>query len=212
MSGKVREAFRKKGHDAYSIDLVPSLDSSPYHLLGDCRSVLDQGWDLLIAHPPCTYLCNSGVHWLHNKYDYTKNEPDTLEARQEEGRVRQRWYDLFDAQDLFEDLWTAPIPRIAIENPIPHKYAGLPKYNQTIQPYMFGDDASKRTCLWLHGLNPLVIPPSEKWVQPRIVDGKKRWANQTDSGQNKETPAEDRGMKRSITYDGIAQALADNWG
>lgn len=214
MSGRVREAFRNKGHDAYSVDLLPSLDDSPYHFVGDCLDYLDNDWDLLIGHPPCTYLCNSGVRWLTPQVEYTLNwnADESLETRKEEMRLFERWTNLSLANTFFLELWNAPVPKIILENPVPHKYAKLPRYSQTIQPYQFGDDASKRTCLWLKGLEKLSIPPEDSWVQPRTVDGKRRWANQTDSGQNKETPSEDRGMKRSLTYQGIANALSQQYG
>jgi hypothetical protein len=192
-SGVVRRAFRERGHDAYSCDLLPAEDGDYHHFESDVLDVIKYyDWDMMIAHPPCTYLCNSGVRWLKEK----------------EGR----WNDLVEAGNFFRELWFAPIPKIVIENPVPHKYAAIPKYNQTIQPYMFGDDASKRTCLWLKNVLPLVIPDGSKWVQPRIVDGKKRWANQTDSGQNRLGPSETRASERSRTYDGIARAFAEQWG
>ena len=209
-SGVVRRAFREKGHDAWSCDILPSEDDSPYHIQEDVLAVL-HAWehnsvgvlpDLMIAHPPCTYLCNSGVRWLKEELDLVKKGYEEF----------HRWIEMTMAKDFFLNLWNAPIPKIVIENPVPHKYARLPKYNQTIQPYQFGDDASKRTCLWLKGLDPLVIPPSEKWVAPRIVDGKKRWVNQTDSGQNRLGPSETRSQERSRTYEGIARAFAEQWG
>lgn len=194
-SGVVRRAFRERGHDAWSCDLLPGEDGSEHHIQGDALETIERSWqwDLMIAHPPCTYLCNSGVRWLQP----TNNE---------------RWDQLLLAREFFWKLWNAPIPKIAIENPIPHRYGMLPKYDQIIQPYMFGDDASKRTCLWLKGLPRLSIPPAESWVPPRIVDGKKRWANQTNSGQNKLTPSNTRASERSRTYDGIGRAFAESWG
>jgi hypothetical protein len=154
---------------------------------------------LMIAHPPCTYLCNSGVRWL-----WEDTDPGFY--------VGPRWGKMSEASEFFYALWNANIPRIAIENPIPHKYANLPPYSQTVQPYQFGDDASKRTCLWLKNLQPLSIPSEDTWVQPRIVNGKKRWANQTDSGQNKLGPSPTRGLDRARTYQGIANAMAEAWG
>lgn len=190
MSGRVREAFRKRGHDAWSCDIVASLDDSPYHIVGDARDYLDQGWDLLIAHPPCTYLCNSGVRWLKER--------------------QERWDDLADARALFMSFWESSIPKIAVENPVPHKYAELPKYSQTIQPYQFGEDASKRTCLWLKNL-PTLIPT--KFIPPEHGPPERKvYANQTPSGQNKEGPSSERGAIRSITYHGIAEAFAEQWG
>jgi hypothetical protein len=113
---------------------------------------------------------------------------------------------MLDAKELFEHLWEAPIPRICIENPVPHKYAGLPKYSQTIQPWMFGEDASKRTCLWLKGLTPLT---STELISPGPTG---KYANQTPSGQNKLGPSKNRALERSRTYAGIANAFASQWG
>lgn len=208
-SGVVREAFRAKGHEAWSCDLLPAEDGSRYHVQGDVLALLScayskmpHTWDLMIAHPPCTYLCNSGVHWLH-----PRGQTNT-----EQKRVNQRWNEMEKARAFFMALWDQPIPKIVVENPVPHKYGKLPPYTQTIQPYQFGDDASKRTCLWVKGLEPLSIPPDSQWVPPRIVDGRKRWSNQTDGGQNKLGPSEDRAKLRSKTYQGIANALAEQYG
>lgn len=213
-SGRVREAFRSLGHDAFSCDLENSEDNSPYHHKGDVLDLLEQGltWDLMIAHPPCTYLSNSGVHWLHNKFPYYIGTEGSLEAQHEEYRVSDRWVRMKEARKFFMALWNAPIPKICIENPVPHKYAELPPYSQTIQPYMFGDDASKKTCLWLKGLPNLLIPGEDQWVQPRFENGRPRWANQTKGGQNVLGPSKHRAEERSRTYEGIATALATNYG
>ena len=191
-SGTVREAFRKLGHDAWSCDLLPSDDDSPYHFQNDIFEVLNvhKDWDLMIAHPPCTYLCSSGLHW--NKKDPTRA------AKTEE------------ALEFFIKLARVAIPKIAIENPIGCVSTRYRKPDQIIQPYQFGHDASKSTCLWLKNLPPLVLDPT-RFVQPRMVDGKKRWGNQTDSGQNKLGPSADRWALRSITYSGIANAMAAQW-
>jgi hypothetical protein len=146
-------------------------------------------WDLLIAHPPCTYLCSSGLHW-------NKRRPER--AQQTE-----------DALDFVRVLMNAPVSRIAIENPIGCISTRIRKPQQVVHPWMFGDDASKATCLWLKGLPPLA--PTRR-VEPRIVDGKRRWANQTDSGQNRLGPSEDRWKLRSETFLGIAEAMAEQWG
>ncbi len=188
-SGKVREAFRKLGHDAWSCDLLPADDASPYHIQGDVLEVLDQGWDLMVAFPPCTYLCSSGLHW-------NKRRPGRAEKTE-------------DALAFVQALMDAPIPRIAIENPVGCISTRIRKPSQYVQPHQFGDDASKKTGLWLKGL-PLLKPTGH--VPPRIVDGKKRWANQTDSGQNRLGPSEDRWKVRSQTYQGIADAMAKQWG
>lgn len=187
-SGIVREAFAARGHDAWSCDLLPT-EQPGQHIEGDVLGVLDGGWDMMIAHPPCTYLCNSGVHWLHRRKD--------------------RWPLMEKAAKFFRSLLTAPIDRIAVENLVMHKYAIAivgRKHNQTIQPYEFGHPESKRTCLWLKNLPPLL--PTDVLALPPGS----HWKNQTPSGQNKLGPSEDRWKLRSITYQGIADAMAEQWG
>lgn len=175
-SGVVREAFRKRGHDAWSCDLLPCNDDGP-HIEGDVLKILDWNWDLMIAHPPCTYLCNSGVRWLYEK----------------EGR----WQKMQEASEFFKKLLDADIAKKCIENPVPHKHTGLPKYTQTIQPWEYGHGETKRTCLWLQGL-PNLKPT-------KIVEGRTARIHRM-------APSEDRGKLRSITYQGIAEAMADQWG
>ena len=187
-SGTVRDAFLRAGHDALSCDLLPTDVPGP-HYQGDVRDVLADGWDLMIAHPPCTYLCSSGLHW--NK------------------RVLGRQALTDEALNFVRLLLAAPIRRIALENPIGCISTQIRRPDQTIQPYQFGHDASKTTCLWLQGLLPLV---PTKLVEPRMVNGKRRWANQTDSGQNRLPPSADRWKIRSETYAGIAAAMAAQWG
>lgn len=187
-SGAVRDAFAARGHDAMSCDLLPT-DRFGAHYQGDIFDVIDDGWDLMIAHPPCTYLCSSGLHW--NK------------------RIDGRQALTDDALAFVKRLLDAPIHRIALENPIGCISSHIRKPDQTIQPYQFGHDASKATCLWLKNLPPLV--PTEL-IAPRMVGGRKRWANQTDSGQNKLPPSADRWKIRSETYAGIAAAMAAQWG
>lgn len=187
-SGRVREAFRKRGHEAFSCDLLESEDNSPYHIQGDVLELLKEPWDLMIAHPPCTYLASSGLHWNHRVPGRAEKTEESLEF------VRK--------------LLGSGIPRIALENPKGCISTRIRKPDQTIQPYQFGDDASKSTCLWLVNL-PLLVPTN--YVPPRIVDGKPRWSNQTDSGQNKLTPSVDRWKERSRTYSGIAEAFANQW-
>jgi site-specific DNA-cytosine methylase len=190
-SGTVRRAFRERGHDAWSCDLLPSDDASEYHIQGDAIEAATRihGWDLMIGHPPCTYLSVSGMHWTARGL----RDPQLTE----------------DALDFVCRLMNAPIPRIAVENPVSIISSRIRKPNQIVQPWMFGDDASKATCLWLKNLRPLV--PTQI-VEPRIINGKKRWGNQTDSGQNKLAPSADRWKIRSKTYNGIAKAMADQWG
>ena len=184
-SGVVREAFRKSGHDAWSCDLLPSDDNSEFHIQGDVLQSLDKYWDLMIAHPPCTFMCNSGVSWLH------KDE--------------NRWNELQKANEFFHRLWNAPIPRIAIENPIPHKYALLPKYTQIIQPYQFGHPESKATCLWLKNLDELV--PTKD-----VYDEMKKLPINQAQRIHYTKPGKDRWKIRSRTFEGIAEAMADQWG
>ena len=188
-SGVVREAFRKAGHEAYSCDILPALDNSPYHIQDDClKQIYLMDFALMIAHPPCTYLSVSGQHW-------NKRRPErALETEK--------------ALEFVQRLLDAPIPRIALENPIGIISTKIRKPDQIIQPYQFGHDASKATCLWLKGL-PTLSPT--QYVEPRLVGGKRRWGNQTDSGQNKLGPSPDRWKLRSITYSGIANQMALQW-
>jgi hypothetical protein len=187
-SGIVRDAFAAKGHDALSCDLLPT-EKPGKHYQGDIIDVLNDGWDLMIAHPPCTFLCSSGLHW-------NKKRPERAQMT-------------LDALSFVRLLLDAPIPKIALENPIGAISTKIRKPDQTIQPYQFGHDASKATCLWLKNLPPL--RPTQ-YVEPRIIDGKPRWGNQTDSGQNKLPPSKDRWKIRSETYQGIAEAMANQWG
>lgn len=151
--------------------------------------IIIHDWDLLIAHPPCTYLCSSGLHW--NK------------------RVPGRQKQTDEALDFVRALLDAPVERIALENPVGCISSQIRKPDQFIQPYEYGEDASKRTCLWLKNLPPL---QPTKFIEPRLVNGKKRWGNQTDSGQNKLGPSDDRWKIRSMTYQGWADAMAEQWG
>lgn len=187
-SGAVRDAFIARGHEALSCDLLPT-DSPGPHYQGDVMDIINDGWDLMVAHPPCTYLSVSGMHWTTRGL----RDPKLTE----------------DALDFVKLLLNAPIPRIALENPVSVISSRIRKPDQIITPYMFGHDASKKTCLWLKNLPPL---QATLVVEPRIVDGKKRWGNQTDSGQNKLAPSADRWKIRSETYSGIAQAMASQWG
>lgn len=190
-SGTVRDCFIAMGHDAVSCDILPSEAPGP-HIQGSIldRSILvDQYWDLAILHPPCTYLSSSGLHW-NNK----------IEGRAEKTE---------EALKFITELWNAPIAKMCIENPvgcINTRLSFMPK-PQYIQPYDFGEDASKKTGLWLKGLPPL--KPTE-YYPPRIVNGKNRWDNQSDAGQSKLGGGS--GHERSKTYFGIAMAMAEQWG
>lgn len=208
-SGRVRNAFIKLGHDAMSCDLLPSEAPGP-HYQGNVFDIINDGWDLMIAHPPCTYLSVSGMHWTARGL----RDPKLTE----------------DALDFVLRLMDAPIERIAIENPVSVISSRIRKPNQIVNPYQFGEDASKKTCLWLKGLPPL---RPTKFVEPRMVccglevpngdkygcpncNGEKvarpRWGNQCDSGQNKLGPSDDRWKERSLTYQGLADAFAEQWG
>jgi hypothetical protein len=184
-SGAVRDAFRARGHDAWSCDLLPSEVPGP-HIQGDVCEILGDGWDLMVAHPPCTYLASSGLHW---------------------NRRRPERQALTDAAVVFvQTLLAAPIARIAVENPIGALSTRVRRPDQIIQPWQFGHDASKATCLWLEGLPPLV--PTDVLPGGRTA----RRGNQTPSGQNKLGPSPDRWKQRSLTYPGIAAAMAGQWG
>lgn len=187
-SGKVRDAFLKKGHDALSCDILPT-DSPGPHYQGNVLDIINDGWDLGIFFPTCTYLTSSGLHW--NK------------------RIKGRQQKTEEALQFVKAIFNSNIEKLSLENPIGCISTRVRKPDQIIQPYNFGEDASKATCLWLRNL-PLLIPT--RYIKPRIVKGKKRWSNQTDSGQNKLGPSEDRARIRGITYQGIADAMAEQWG
>lgn len=178
-SGTVRDAFRKRGHDAWSCDLLPAEDGSKYHLMGDALEWIDKWpdgpiWDLMIAHPPCTHLAVSGARWFKEK------------------RVEQE-----AALQFVRDLMDAPIPRIAIENPISIISSRIRKPDQIIQPWQFGHGETKATCLWLKGL-PKLTPTN-------IVSGR-------EARVHRMPPGPDRWKERSRTFQGIADAMAEQWG
>ena len=180
-SGVVRDAFLALGHNAISCDLLPTESPGP-HIHGDIRDVLDRGWDMMIAHPSCQYLCNSGVRWLYCR-DGSLDE--------------ERWQNMREAGEFFRLLLNAPIERICVENPIPHKHAQLPPYSQILHPHQHGHGESKATCLWLRGL-PDLKPTA-------IVEGRKPRVHF-------ESPGPDRWKRRSITYTGIGDAIAKQYG
>ena len=202
-SGAMRRAFRALGHAAFSCDLLPPTDGDTrFHLQCDVRDLLDDDWDMGIFHPTCTYLTNSAA-WAYGDGPYHQRiKPGTLV-----GHARRSARE--EAVAFVRRLWAAPIPRIAIENPVGHLSRRFGKPTQVIQPWWFGDDASKATCLWLKNLPPLT---ASRRIAPRMVDGRPRWANQTDSGQNRLSPTEDRWALRATTYPGIAAAAAAQWG
>jgi hypothetical protein len=188
-SGVVREALRAKGVDAWSRDLLPADDASPYHIQGDCREAMrSREWGGYGMHPDCTYLTVAGIHWNNRGRGWEKTDAALAFVRELiELAGDKPWY---------------------LENPVSIISTKIRKPTQTIQPYDFGEDASKRTCLWLHRL-PALRPT--KRVPGRVVNGVERWANQTDSGQNKLAPSADRWKLRSKTYPGVAAAMADQW-
>lgn len=188
-SGIVRNAFAARGHDAWSCDLLPSDDGSNRHIVGDARDLLNDGWDLLmVAHPPCTRLCNSGVRWL--------STPPPGRSRDE------MWSDLDEGAALFSAFWNAPIERIAIENPVMHRHAKqrIPGYRepaQSVQPWQFGHGEVKRTCFWLKNLPPL--------SPTKIVSGR-------EARVHRMPPSAHRCKERSRFFTGIAAAMAQQWG
>ncbi|MGB1153429.1 MAG: hypothetical protein ACPG4F_04605 [Paracoccaceae bacterium] len=187
-SGRVRDAFIAKGHDAISCDLLPTDVDGP-HYQGDVFDLDLESFDLMIAHPPCTYLTNSGVVWLH--------------------RDQSRWAKLDDGAAFFKSLLNAPVGKIAIENPIMHKYAieriGGIKQTQVIQPYMFGHMEQKATCLWLKNLPPLVETQNVKLEMQNLPKNQRQKLHYL-------PPSKDRWKLRSTTYQGIANAMAEQWG
>lgn len=186
-SGTVRGAFAAMGHHVLSADFEQAEDNSPHHYRGDCFDLINnQHFDLMIAHPPCTYLSVSGMHWTARGLRDPKLTEDALEF--------VRW------------LMAAPIEKIAIENPVGVISSRIRKPDQIIQPWWFGENASKKTCLWLKNLPPL------RETNRLPGDNRTRRANQTPSGQNKLGPGNDRWKERSRTYQGIAEAMADQWG
>lgn len=206
-SGRVRDAFLRRGHEAMSCDLLPTDAPGP-HYQGNVLDIINDGWDLMIAHPDCTYLTCS-AEWAYTDGPYhQKVKPGTLVgAERREARDQ--------AIEFVRVLYDAPIERIAIENPIGALSKRFREPDQFIQPYEYGDSASKKTCLFLKNL-PLLKPTS--FAQPRLAltkDGRSyalRWDNQTDSGQNRESPGDDRWKIRSTTWQGWADAMADQWG
>lgn len=183
-SGTVRDAFAALGHYAMSCDILPT-DVAGNHYQGDIRDVLDWNWDLMIAHPPCTYLSNAGARFLYPKS--VLNE-DRLKLG-------------LEAKEFFMTLLNAPIPKICVENPIPTKIFGLPQYSQVIQPYEHGHPFQKKTCLWLKGLPPLMATDIVSRGESTKVVG--NWFNKG---------GKDRQKNRAKTFDGIARAMADQWG
>ena len=182
-SGIVRNAFAAKGHDAWSCDILPT-ESSGNHIQGDVLKHLDKGWDLMIAHPPCTYLSNAGARFLYPK-----------------GKLNKDRYKLgLKAKKFFMALYNAPIDKICVENPISSKIFKLPKYTQTIQPYEYGHPVQKKTCLWIKNLKTLKPTKVIQKRQSTKIPG--NWFNKG---------GKDRQKNRSKFFQGIANAMADQW-
>lgn len=219
-SGIVREAFRAKGHEAWSCDLLPAQDGSEWHLQGDLfLAAISQYWDLLIFHPECTYLTNSAA-WAFSDPDYRRYPGVGYHQRVKPGTLvgaeRRAAREL--AAEFAVRGMELPIRRIAMENPIGALSTLYRVPDQIIHPSWYGEDASKATCLWFKNLPPLDIPPAHLHHPGRMVEWprgsgrmRRRWSNQTDSGQNRVTPSDTRWQVRSNTYPGIARAMSEQW-
>lgn len=181
-SGRVREAFRARGHEVWSFDLLPSEDASPHHFEWDVTDFLDGGWDLAIFHPPCTHLAVSGARWFASK------------AREQA-----------EALQFVKALLEAPIARIALENPVSIISTRIRKADQAVQPWMFGHPENKTTCLWLKGLPPLRPTHDSRALMLSMAK------NRTDKVHHM-PPGPDRWKERSRTYTGLAAAMAAQWG
>lgn len=192
-SGVVRNAFRKVGHDAWSCDLLPADDNSSYHIQKDVLDVINDGWDLMIAHPPCTYLTVSGNKWFYHPED--KHLP--TDDRRPHPRFPERKQQQAQSVTFFMLLVNASIERIAVENPVGRMSTFYRKPDQVMQPYMFGHGETKATCLWLKNL-PKLVPTN-------IVEGRKQALHYL-------PPSPDRWKLRSKTYQGVAEAMASQWG
>jgi hypothetical protein len=188
-SGAVRRAFRDRGHDAWSCDLQAADDASPFHIQGDVMDILKNEWDIGIFHPPCTFLCGMGIWWNHKR--------------------PERWVDTFKALEFVKALWSANIPRIAIENPIGYLSKNFRKPDQIINPWQFGDEANKPTCLWLNGLpklTPTKIVGKGEFYTKKNGARMSKWSHIT-SGTRKDQ----RAKIAATTFQGIANAMAEQW-
>lgn len=189
-SGIVRRAFRALGHDAWSCDIKPAEDGSPHHIRGDAiAAAYGQPWDLMVAHPECTFLANSGAKHLYAGMSRA-NGPEP-----------ERWARMGAAAAFFLALWSAPVERIAVENPVmlghPRRLFGIPERTQTVQPWWFGHPETKATCLWLKGLPPLVATDRVEGREARV---------------HRMPPGPTRKADRSRTLPGLAAAMASQWG
>jgi hypothetical protein len=191
-SGVVRRAFRDRGHDAWSCDILPSEDDSPYHIQDDVIYHLE-GWDMIIAHPPCTYLCVPGAHYLHSR--------------------PERWQLMLAGKAFFEMFLNLPATlKVAVENSLPHRYARLPRYSQIIQPWMFGHEVSKRTCLWLRNLPHLQPTDIKSNHGDRYIRTDRQIQIGYGKTSNSKWYATSNQKERSRTFKGIAEAMATQWG
>ncbi len=194
-SGIVRDAFAARGHDAWSCDLLPT-ERAGRHIQDDVLKHLDEGWDLMVAHPPCTYLTNAGVRHLHSAVTSKHGVLTAIFGQ-------ARFVEMEKAAAFFNALLRAPIPKIAVENPTPHKYARalIGPYQQAVQPYDFDVPETKRTCFWLRGLPPLMSTIIETRRYPRVHLTPQR---------------PDRWKERSRTpvklAEAMAEAMAEQWG
>jgi hypothetical protein len=203
------KAFRKLGHEAFSCDLLPCSGGHPeWHYQCDIFEVINNGWDLMVAHPPCTFLTGSGVQWLSNPED--KDLP--FEERRPHPKYPNRRQDMLNSVEFVKALYNADIKYIAIENPVGLLSSRWRKPNQIVQPYMFGDEATKTTCLWLKNL-PLLLPTNIVGKGERTVfaSGKSHPKWYADALKNAKTK-EERQTLRSKTFEGMAQAFAEQWG
>ena len=207
-SGQVRDALAKQGAIAYSCDVLEDRSGDgKMHLQCDAFEALDiRVWDIVIAHPPCTFLTTSAAWAFHDKPMF-KGKPRNIKPGTLIGKKRRDARE--KAVQFVKDIYNHPnAKRVCIENPKGFLSTMWMKYTQLIQPYNFGHDASKGTCLWLRKLKLL---ENGEYIEPRIVNGLPRWANQTDSGQNRLPPTEDRWQVRSDTYSGVAAVMAKTW-
>lgn len=185
-SGTVRDAFAALGWDAWSCDFLPTEKPGNHHQ-GDVREIINDGWDILVAHPTCTYMTNSGVCWLH--------------------KSPERWVKLFEAADFFCEMLESKVPHIAVENPVMHKYAKRlvrARQTQVVQPWMFGHMEGKATCLWLKNLPPLIPTNNVKAEMMKLPINQRQRLHYL-------PPGPDRWKQRSKTYEGIAAAMANQW-
>jgi site-specific DNA-cytosine methylase len=187
-SGTVRDAFRKLGHDAWSCDILPTETDPVYHFQCDVKKVLNNGWDMVIAHPPCTYFSTAGANWLFRG-----------------GKLNEdRWQQGLKMKQLFMNIYNCNCPKIAIENPVAMKIWELPQHTQEIQPWQFGEPYTKKTRLWLKGL-PELIPTN-------IVEPVARWVSCGYKGKTDNAVCKTFSNKRAKTFQGIADAMAAQWG